>query len=47
MWYVGAGGQMRAGFMWGRLKEGDSLEKEGEIRRVTPKWIFKKIDGTA
>jgi len=38
-------GEMRTGFWWGYLREGDDLDDPGADGRIILKWIFKKWDG--
>ena len=38
-------GEVRIGFCWGDLSEGDHLEDTGIFRRIILKEIFKKRDG--
>jgi hypothetical protein len=39
--------ELRTGFWWGNLREGDHLENEGVDGRMTLKLIFEGLDGRA
>jgi hypothetical protein len=38
-------GEVRTGFLWETLREGDHLEDPGVDGRVALKWIFETWDG--
>jgi hypothetical protein len=38
-------GEVRTGFWWGSLREGDHVEDLGTEGRIILKWIFKKWEG--
>jgi hypothetical protein len=38
-------GEVRTGFWWGNLREGDHLEDPDVDGRIILKWIFKKWGG--
>jgi hypothetical protein len=37
--------EVRTGFLWGDLREGDHLGEPGVDGRIILKWIFKTWDG--
>jgi hypothetical protein len=39
--------EVRTGFWWGDLREGDHLGDPGVDRRIILKWIFKEWNGWA
>ena len=39
------GGEVRAGFWWGNLRQGDHLEDSGIDGRIILKWTFNKWEG--
>jgi hypothetical protein len=39
--------EVRTGFWWGDLREGDHLGDTGIDGRIILKWIFKKWDGAS
>jgi hypothetical protein len=41
MWHVWGRGVMHTGFLWGKLKERDHLEKLGVDERIILKRVFK------
>ena len=47
MWYVPERKEMRTGFWWGNLKEGDCQEGLGVDWRIILIWILHKWDGMA
>jgi len=36
-------GELYTGFWWGKLREGDHLGDPGVDRRITLRWIFRKL----
>ena len=43
MWHVWRRDEVRTGFDWENLKEGDHLEDPGLNERIILKWIFREV----
>jgi hypothetical protein len=45
MWHVWVRGDVRTGFWWRDLREGDHFEDPGINARIILKCVFKKLNG--